>query len=993
MTGVLSFFQKRRVRFTIAGLALAYVLYVAISALALPSLLQHYAEKELGARLESQVHIGKITINPFRLSLTVTGFSATRPSEQPWLSFDTLLVDARLSSVFTFSINLDEFRLVAPQVRLDLRPSANDKPTDTRSLHNTFAARNQLPLQIGNFTLRNGSVALVDHRSSQTKRIALSPIGFELSDFSTRLSMGKHNLYDLNFTGPQGGLFRWKGSLQWHPFLSAGEMEIRGLDLMQFKEFYPDSLPLPATFGKAALQKGEMAFSTHYRIYEEPAIGIELEHAGVTLTQLEIGSTAPGYDQITLRKLAIEEIALDSRERRLEVGKIGIDSLAIRYTQKQNPPPPRCEPLTLAFLRYDSTQADSLVEGMDPLAVFLTQTPNLPRWKIRVDSIALHNGNVAFTDSFLVAGARQQLSSLELAAGPLTNFGPDSLYYKMHTRLQQQGLVTLEGYLRLFDLQAEAHVRIDSLPLSAMQDYANAFTIASIRQGQAFADLQARWKPDTQCLLGDTLVLTGKASVRQFVADGNGAKRIAAVSQLALEGINAQLPTRKIRIAKASAYGAAAQLQRAANGTLSIDSLLRTTPRILPTRYPGPPTPPLQIDIGQISIAKASAQITDLTLASPFLFRVTDVTGNVHRLSNHAKLDCDYQLQGKLDGYAPFKITGTANLAGTYPRINAEITTRAQELVGFSPYSGKFAGYRIAKGQVETDLSYHLADNSVQGKNRIVIRQFTFGEEVESPDATSLPVRLGVALLSDRNGVIDLDVDIEGKLDDPEFSIGGMIWKVVKNLVGKAAAAPMKALMALVGGNEDLQSITYAPGTTELAPTHRETLTKLAQALAQRPMLELEIQASLDTAGDLRYLRDRQLAQKIGAANRVAPERINAQSVIQKPLRDNLFAYYTATTQKDWKQQLRALAGNDSLRLAQAPETDQRQVASAVWQELANLQTIELADKMRLASLRAQNVKAALMAQDSALAPRLFVLEQIDTTRQGSAVWLRIGAP
>ena len=233
MPGILSFFKKRRVRITLASLAIVYAIYVAFSALALPALLQRYAEKELGRRLASKVHIGKVAINPLRLSLTVAGFSATRTGEQPWLSFDTLFVDARLSSVFTLSINLDEFRLVDPQVRFDLRQGASDKPTDTRSLHNTFAARNQLPLQIGNFTLRNGSVALVDHRSVKTKRIALAPIGFELSDFSTRLSMGSHNLYNLNFTGPQGGLFRWKICLQWHLFLSAGEMEIRGLDLMQ----------------------------------------------------------------------------------------------------------------------------------------------------------------------------------------------------------------------------------------------------------------------------------------------------------------------------------------------------------------------------------------------------------------------------------------------------------------------------------------------------------------------------------------------------------------------------------------------------------------------------------------------------------------------------------------------------------------------------------------------------------------------------------------
>ena len=78
--------------------------------------------------------------------------------------------------------------------------------------------------------------------------------------------------------------------------------------------------------------------------------------------------------------------------------------------------------------------------------------------------------------------------------------------------------------------------------------------------------------------------------------------------------------------------------------------------------------------------------------------------------------------------------------------------------------AGKFAGYRIAKGKLNLTLAYHIHGRSLKSENLIVLDQFTFGEKVDSPDATHLPVRLAIAVLKDRDGRIVLDIEpVAGK--------------------------------------------------------------------------------------------------------------------------------------------------------------------------------------------------------------------------------------
>lgn len=174
------------------------------------------------------------------------------------------------------------------------------------------------------------------------------------------------------------------------------------------------------------------------------------------------------------------------------------------------------------------------------------------------------------------------------------------------------------------------------------------------------------------------------------------------------------------------------------------------------------------------------------------------------------------------------------------------------DLLPTSPYSGKFAGYRIARGNLNLDLEYHLVGKKLDSKNVITVDQFTFGDKVDSPDATKLPVRLAVAILKDRDGKIILDVPIQGSLDDPKFRIGKVVARVIVNILTKVATSPFSLLgAAFGGGGEELSYQDFAPGGDGLSDAGKKKLDVLVKALYNRPGLQVQISGSVDRASDI----------------------------------------------------------------------------------------------------------------------------------------------
>lgn len=298
------------------------------------------------------------------------------------------------------------------------------------------------------------------------------------------------------------------------------------------------------------------------------------------------------------------------------------------------------------------------------------------------------------------------------------------------------------------------------------------------------------------------------------------------------------------------------------------------------------------------------------------------------------------------------------NLLAAAKYSDIGLSFRNLELTTFNPYSGKFAGYNISKGKLSTELRYRIEDRKLDAQHHIVVDNLEFGDKTDSKDAAPIPIKLAVALLKDRHGVIDLQLPVGGSLDDPKFRLGPIIWKALLGLLTKIATAPFAALGALFGGGDELAYVDFPAGSAELAAGQVEQLNRLSQALAERPQLRLDVPVTLTAAPDSKAIATANLYARVPALAE-APD----EAALRKRL-TQLEAFYKTSTKTS----------------PEYPAETQTQDgiewnARTAWIEarlLENLQpdspTLEA-----LARQRAQAVQSAILANTAVAPERLFI--------------------
>ncbi len=245
--------------------------------------------------------------------------------------------------------------------------------------------------------------------------------------------------------------------------------------------------------------------------------------------------------------------------------------------------------------------------------------------------------------------------------------------------------------------------------------------------------------------------------------------------------------------------------------------------------------------IKKIVLHASQADFADLSVQPNFSAGIQKIEGTVSGLSSKTNSRAKVDIHGAVDEFSPVAITGEVNVLSAALYTDLSLSFRNMELSTFNPYSGKFAGYNITKGKLTTELHYKVEGRKLDAQHHITVDQLEFGDKTASKDAVSLPVKLAVALLKDRNGVIDLDIPVSGTLDDPKFRLGPIIWKVLVNILEKAVTAPFALLGSLFGGGPDLQFVDFRPGGAQLDAAATEKGRAMVKALSERPQLKIEI--------------------------------------------------------------------------------------------------------------------------------------------------------
>ena len=279
---------------------------------------------------------------------------------------------------------------------------------------------------------------------------------------------------------------------------------------------------------------------------------------------------------------------------------------------------------------------------------------------------------------------------------------------------------------------------------------------------------------------------------------------------------------------------------------------------------PAPTSPPPPIKIGKLVLQDGKVRYTDNFITPHYTANLMDLGGQVGSLSSDPNSRASVDLHGQVNE-APLTIAGAVNPLKGDLSLDIKAKVTGMELAPLSPYSGRYVGYGIEEGKLSFEVAYQIDKRKLTAQNRLILDQLTFGDKVDSPQATHLPVQFAVALLRDRNGVIDISLPVGGSLDDPDFSVGGVIVKVLVNVVSKAVTEPFALLGSMFGGGKELSSAPFDPGSHTVNKETGERLQAMAKALTERPALKLEITGRADPATDGSALKRIALDRKLRA--------------------------------------------------------------------------------------------------------------------------------
>jgi hypothetical protein len=269
------------------------------------------------------------------------------------------------------------------------------------------------------------------------------------------------------------------------------------------------------------------------------------------------------------------------------------------------------------------------------------------------------------------------------------------------------------------------------------------------------------------------------------------------------------------------------------------------------------------IHVKDITLQGGRISFSDQYIKPRVSAEISELGGRISELHSDEESLAEVRLTGRLGRQAPLDITGRINPFRKDTFVDLKAAFRNIDLSPMSPYASKYIGYAIEKGKLSLELKYLLVEKNLESENRIFLDQFTLGQTVESPQATKLPVALAVSLLKDRNGEIKLDLPVKGNLDDPQFSLGQVILKMLGNLLEKALTAPFSLLASVFGGGEELSYLEFPPGVSEIPPEAEAQLGKLIQILHERPALRVEIEGHADPRGEEEGLRNLRFLDKL----------------------------------------------------------------------------------------------------------------------------------
>ncbi|MGN2719545.1 DUF748 domain-containing protein [Aliivibrio fischeri] len=1000
----------RRIRWSTYALS-AYLLYAALFGLLVPYIAKQQIPEQLSKLIERPVTLADVTFNPFTLQLDLHQFSIQdAESSTSFVRFENAGVKVNFwESIFNAAISVEYIALDKPYVYIErlndteqlvfnfndilsavARNLASEEKVEPSIEEPIDCHKALFPVLIKQTRLAQGHVRFFDGVTET--ELVYPDINFTLGAFSTQsvLTNAEYkNEYRLQITGADSGKVELKGQVQLKPLEVVGDIHVQKIELPRLWGFIEKDII-------AKLTSGNVNFSSNYHVAQtigdtenDDTMSITTDEGVFSVNHLNFN--AEDKSIVSLPSFSVKGIATNVEKQTVTIASVTSQGLQVS-AKVDDKGADLVNLFTPKFIaEAPKEHKDDSVET-EPKSTEVSQS-----WLVTLDGIEIKDYQLNVEEKVVTKKANQwQISPINLTTSQIVSDLSKPIDFDFFASVNSKGDISVKGQADAKQQAVMADIDVKSLKLAQFQPYLATAVNATLTKGEV--NTQAKLNANAE---GKVIVNGGVQVNHLSIRDNKLRKPFVKWRSLAVNKFDFDLQKSKLAIDTLSVSQPYARVVINKDRSTNIGDLIVAQPKAKKskstTKKKG--QKPFALSVRKIAFNNGSAFFADNSLTPNFSSGIEQLKGNIGHVSSIPGTKATVDISGNIEKYAPVKVKGEINPLLKQPYLDLDVVFKSVELTTVNPYSGTYAGHYIDKGQLTLALNYQLENNQLKGENHVIIDQLQLGKASDSDLATSLPLELAIALLQDNDGVIDLGVEVSGDVNDPEFSLGAVIWSTISNIITKAVTAPFSFIAGLAGSDEELNVIAFDFGANTLTAEEQEKLQTLGKALETRPKLKLTVDGAVNAQEDSKALELQHFNQLLVEAAKIPenelPQNLTASSIpTSGPLSDALQSIYKAEYgEKATEVKDRIEDEEEAKDIELTDEELNKRWHIALYNLVLNKQKIDEAELGQLAQQRAQAVKAYLVDVVKVDAARVFLLDsRFDIEQDTSSVLLSLEA-
>ncbi len=809
--------------------------------------------------------------------LSLRDISLADGNGDPFVNHRHMKFDLLPSTVLTGQIRLAQVDLFGPEVFLKRLPSGDlylpflaVKAHEEREKAAAGDPTGQFQpvVTIDRLNLKEGVVHFSDRSNSDSFATTINDVDLEVDNFG--LNSDRTAAYRLALKTEADETVGLSGTASMAPLQVSGEIDVADVKVARYVPYYKDLFDFKTVEGRISL-------GGSYRFRQEgdaPLVSLAGVHFDVD--NLKVVDEDDDDPLLRLDRLRVADTTVELARRELTLGSLELSKVHLTCLRERDgtvnlikafvPQAASETPATGAAAMTDETESQPTEPAPEPFVVNLKA--------LRISDVAVDVEDRVPQEHF-----KLKLDEIALSASDLSTAPGSTGKVDLSLRWEQGGQVQAAGGVTIDPLALDMAITLKKLDVRPFQSYLSEMAGLIVTRG--FFNTEGRMGLSQKKGSAPEITYAGKVGLNRFASiDRKNTNDFLKWEALLFDDLKVGVNPTRISIDQISLANYFARVIVDPDGAINLVSMFSQpetssdtenegTGGDVPAGEAAPQSPSdakqPPIRIARITMSGGDVDFSDRLIKPNFNAKFHDLSGRVSGLESIAEKRADVVLEGMWSNHAPVKITGQINPLIKDPYVNLNLNISDIELSPFSPYSGKYLGYILEKGKLTFNVAYLMENRKLEGKNSIFIDQLTLGDTVDSPEAVSLPIKLAVALLKDREGNIDLDLPVSGDMDDPQFKIGTVVLTVLENLIVKIVTSPFAALGALAGGGEELSYLDFDAGISTLSQENAGKMDKLAKILFERPGLKLDIQGAATPETDSDALRSELVENRLKA--------------------------------------------------------------------------------------------------------------------------------